>query len=144
MSCSINALIIKVCVRVGLTGSHIHAFRKTFVIKLIREGNSLDNVSKFIGHSTPTVTAKSYWVPTQEDLIKNMKMSWVLNSGNFDVDSTEASSYQTKQIQRITTIIMEGMKAKEPLEHATEIMVHQQLLEMEKKYGQTNHQIMYV
>lgn len=136
ISGTINALVKTVCKRAGLSGTHIHshAFRKTVVIKLMEEGNTLDNVSKFIGHSNPTITAKSYWVPTQEDLIKNMKMSWVLNLPDIKDESTEPSTYQTTQIQRITTIIMEGMKAKERLQHALDLMTPEQLRDMEKKW----------
>ena len=100
----------------------------------MNEGNSLEHIAKFIGHSTPCVTAKSYWVPTQEDLIKNMHMSWVIDA-NYNVsDSTSHSSYATTHLQRITCMIMEGMKAKERLQHAIDIMTTEQLYEMEKKW----------
>lgn len=59
-------LIKNIFFRADITGhnAHSHAFRKTVVIKLMSEGNSLENVSKFIGHSSSVVTAKHYWVPT--------------------------------------------------------------------------------
>lgn len=133
---AINKLIKNVCTRAGVNGTyvHSHAFRKTVVIKLMNEGNSLEHVAKFIGHSTPCVTAKSYWVPTQEDLIKNMHMSWIIDANCNVSDSTSHSSYATTHLQRITCMIMEGMKAKERLQHAIDIMTTEQLYEMEKKW----------
>lgn len=137
---TISKMIKSICKRAKVNGDHIHAhaFRKTVVVKLMSEGNTLDNVSKFIGHSNSSITARHYWTPTQSDLIKNMNMSWLLG-GNYNEGSTEyetrtLSTYNTEQIKKITQLIMEGMQAKERLEHALAIMNTRQKLAMEKKW----------
>lgn len=47
---------------------HPHVFRHTLVGKLIEVGNTLEVVSKFMGHSSPTTTANCYWIPTPQQL----------------------------------------------------------------------------
>jgi len=73
---------------------------------------------------------------TQNDLIKNMNMGWLL--GNFsskEESTTYSSSYKTQQIQQITNFIMEGMIAKERLTHALTLMNKKQLLQMEDMWS---------
>ena len=76
--------IKKICEKAGITGPHVHphAFRKTVVINLMKLGNSIDTVSKFIGHSSPDTTRNSYWVETQSDLTDNMIIPWIRTSKN--------------------------------------------------------------
>lgn len=133
---TIRRIIREICNRAGVNGDHVHthAFRKTVVVKLMAEGNTLDNVSKFIGHSSSKVTATHYWTPTQSDLIKNMNMSWLISGGDTENSSIYMSSYNTSQLQKITNIIMEGMKAKERLTHALAVMNEKQIHQMEQKW----------
>lgn len=114
---SIDNLIKAVCKRAGIEGPHVHchALRKTVTTKLMSAGNTLDHVSKFLGHSCSSITAKHYWVPTQEDLVKNMNMSWLLGNGCANGTST-ISSDQTTVMQQFASHIFEGMKAKKQLE----------------------------
>lgn len=51
---------------------HPHGFRHTLVSKLVHAGNSLDLVSKFIGHADTKTTSTYYFVPTPEELGRNM------------------------------------------------------------------------
>ena len=55
------------------TNVHPHAFRHTLVSKLIAEGNSIEIVSKFIGHSSSKMTEQHYYVPTIQQLTNNIK-----------------------------------------------------------------------
>ena len=73
-----------ICNNAGVIGSHVHphAFRKTVVINLMKLGNSIDTVSKFIGHSSPNTTRNSYWVETNSDLTDNMIIPWIRTSKN--------------------------------------------------------------
>lgn len=72
----------KVCKRANITGHHIHAhaLRKTVIVNLMKTGNHIDNVAKFIGHSCAEMTARHYWVATQDDLASNMNLSWFYRS----------------------------------------------------------------
>lgn len=130
---TINNLIHTVCKRVEINGDHVHAhaFRKTLITKLMSEGNTLDNVAKFIGHTSSFVTAKYYWTPTPEDLVKNMNMSWMIGH-NTSLTSSSSSSGNTLQMQLITQHIVEEMKAKERFKHALSILTDEQILQMEK------------
>jgi integrase/recombinase XerC len=130
---TIRRIIKNICDRAGVYGDHTHphAFRKTVVIKLMNEGNTLDSVAKFIGHSSSQITATHYWTPTQNDLIKNMNMAWLLGQKG---ESSVNSTHNTLQMKQITQLIMEGMIAKERLEHALSIMTHKQVLQMEEKW----------
>lgn len=43
-------------------------------------GNTIDTVSKFIGHSSGDITRNSYWVEAQSDLTDNMIIPWIRTS----------------------------------------------------------------
>ena len=51
---------------------HPHAFRHTIVGELIDAGNSMELVSKFMGHASVETTAVNYWVPTTLELHEKM------------------------------------------------------------------------
>lgn len=52
---------------------HPHAFRHTIVGKLVDVGNSMDVVSKYIGHSNVDTTQKFYYVKTFDEITKELK-----------------------------------------------------------------------
>lgn len=54
----------------NVTGVHVHphAFRHTLVCNLMKAGNSLEAVSKYMGHKSVSTTNSHYWVATMEDL----------------------------------------------------------------------------
>lgn len=129
---TIENIIKTICNRAGINGDHTHphAIRKTVVINLMSEGNTLDSVAKFIGHSSSNVTAKHYWTPTQNDLIKTMNLSWLVGNSITDL-SESSSSDNTNQMNKIATMIIEGVKAKKRLEHAVSLLSKEQLNKME-------------
>jgi site-specific recombinase XerD len=145
----LNDMFKAVCVRAGVSGEHVHlhACRKTVVVKLMKDGNTLENVSKFIGHKNPAVTASHYWVTTPNELVASMNISWLVgpvvcrqksfdeNNKNFDANTQDhnsgASGPSPAQIERIATSIAEGFKAQERLTHAVSLMTPQQLEKME-------------
>jgi site-specific recombinase XerD len=51
---------------------HAHAFRHTIVGTLIKCGNEMATVSKFMGHKNVDTTYRNYWVSTIKDLNANM------------------------------------------------------------------------
>ena len=52
---------------------HPHAFRHTIVGELIDAGNSMDVVSKYMGHANVSTTANNYWVPTVTELYDKLQ-----------------------------------------------------------------------
>jgi integrase len=52
---------------------HPHAFRHTIVGKLIDAGNSIEIVSKFMGHKKVDTTMRHYWIQSAEAISKNIK-----------------------------------------------------------------------
>ncbi len=67
-------IVRRLAVRAGVTNLqvHPHMFRHTLVGKLVEAGNSMDVVARFIGHGDAKTTSHFYWVPTVEDLHKQM------------------------------------------------------------------------
>lgn len=131
---AIQHVVKNVCNRAGVTGSHVHthAFRKTLVIKLMNEKNTIDDVSKFIGHSSSSITAKHYWTPTQNDLLRTMNLSWLISNNKDGTTSYDSSSFNTRQMKEIVSHIIEGLKAKERLIHAMSLMSQEQINNMNK------------
>jgi hypothetical protein len=130
---SIRRIIKNICKRAKVDGDHIHthAFRKTVVVKLMNEGNTLDNVAKFIGHSSSAITAKHYWTPTQSHLIEAMNMSWLVGG----TKTVSESTTDTTQMRKIVNHILEGLKAKKQLENAVSIMSEEQKNKMEELWN---------
>jgi len=56
------------CARV----SHPHMFRHTIVGMLMEAGNSIDIVSRFMGHSTSNITGQNYWVTNIQEINDSM------------------------------------------------------------------------
>ena len=59
----------------GITGVrvHPHAFRHTIVGQLIDAGNSMEVISKFMGHKSVDVTSNHYWVANVQELHDSIK-----------------------------------------------------------------------
>ena len=66
-----RAKIADVFKKAKIVGGHPHRFRDSFAVSLLQEGVSIENVSKLLGHSSITVTQKSYspWVKTRQDAL---------------------------------------------------------------------------
>lgn len=116
---------------------HPHMLRKTVVSNLMSAGNTLDAVSKFIGHTNTMTTAQHYWVSVNEDIIKAMNLEPLLN---FDNSTTSSSSFLYKtnisqtnstQLANIAKRVAEGIKATMILEKAKEIMSCDQINKFE-------------
>jgi integrase len=70
---------------------HPHAFRHTIVGNLIDAGNSMDKVSKWMGHSSADVTATHYHVPEIKDLHEKMNNPF---TGQFQQKMKESEDLQ--------------------------------------------------
>jgi integrase len=51
---------------------HPHLFRHTLVGKMMRAGNTIDQVSKFMGHANAAITSSAYWVESSADVARRM------------------------------------------------------------------------
>ncbi len=94
------ANIVKdICNRCGIdsTKIHVHMFRKTVVTNLMKNGNTMEKVSKFIGHSDPSTTFTFYWVPTVDDLTDHMIITWLKNTDTY-VDLKNAGQLQPANV----------------------------------------------
>jgi integrase len=70
----LNMMFRRIASRAGVHGKHVHlhSFRHTLVSKLVNANNSMDVISKFLGHNDTKTTAMYYFVPTAEELNKNL------------------------------------------------------------------------
>lgn len=69
-------IICKKC-KIRSNLAHVHAFRKTVVVRLMKEENNLDKIATFIGHKSSATTFKHYWNPSGEDMFKDMNIPWI-------------------------------------------------------------------
>lgn len=67
------------CNSAGVVGNfvHIHAFRHTLVNSLMHCGNKIENVSKYMGHSSVTTTEKYYWTDSVTNIVSTMNVPWL-------------------------------------------------------------------
>jgi hypothetical protein len=79
---SIRNKLIRITEKLGIYGHHVHphAFRHTIVNNLMAQGNKLENVSKFMGHSSISTTEQYYWTTELENIIPTMSIPWLNNS----------------------------------------------------------------
>ena len=70
----IRQILTELAKEAQIVGVHVHphAFRHTIVGKLIEAGNSMEHVSKFIGHASTDTTSTSYWVTSIKELNDQM------------------------------------------------------------------------
>jgi hypothetical protein len=76
---SISHNIKQFCNSAGVVGNfvHIHAFRHTLVNSLMSHGNRIENVSKYMGHSSVTTTEKYYWTENVTNIVSTMNVPWL-------------------------------------------------------------------
>jgi hypothetical protein len=73
--------------------THSHAFRHTLVNFLMANGNKIENVSKFMGHSSVSTTEHYYWTSGIQNIIPQMNIPWLTNKNRIaypaDIDNDE-------------------------------------------------------
>jgi integrase len=88
---TLRDLIQKLLKRAGIRGyhAHPHAFRKGVVTALLKCGNTLHSVSRFVHHKSTSVTEKSYDKRTYEEVVENMQipLEWEKNHADKPEDS---------------------------------------------------------
>ena len=72
---TIGTMVKRVADNAGILDVHVHphAFRHTIVGELIDAGNSMEIVSKYMGHRQVSTTAQNYWVPTIMELHEKLQ-----------------------------------------------------------------------
>jgi len=90
---TLSSWLLKYSSEAGIFGVrvHPHAFRHTIVGKLMDAGNSLEVVSKFMGHSNTNTTAKHYWLSDIDKLCKNMRNPF---TGSFSSEAEKKEVYE--------------------------------------------------
>ena len=78
---SVRNKLIRITESLDIYGHHVHphAFRHTIVNNLMSQGNKLENVSKFMGHSSIATTEQYYWTTELENIIPIMNIPWLNN-----------------------------------------------------------------
>lgn len=70
----------RVCKRVGeragVKGLHPHTLRRTYGSALINDGLRLEVISKLLGHSSTTITEKSYAALLDETIAREAMAVW--------------------------------------------------------------------
>ena len=95
---SVRNKLIRITETLDIYGHHVHphAFRHTIVNDLMSKGNKLENVSKFMGHSSISTTEQFYWTTELENIIPTMNIPWLNENKTFaypedigDIDEKE-------------------------------------------------------
>jgi integrase len=69
-------LVKRVGEHAGIEGLHPHMLRRTYGSQLINEGLRLEVISKLLGHSTTTITEKSYAALLDETIAREAMAVW--------------------------------------------------------------------
>lgn len=89
---TVNNILRRACRRARIHGRHVHChahdildhkvvvlpgMRKFVVCRLMRANNSIESVSKFLGHRAMNTTFQTYWDVTAQELVKEMNIPWL-------------------------------------------------------------------
>ena len=77
---------------------HPHAFRHTLVGKLIEVGNSMEQVSKYMGHKSVDITERYYYISTAQQLNDHMILPFT--EGFTEKRTREAEDLELMTIKR--------------------------------------------
>jgi integrase len=88
----------RIALKAGIESDHIHPhiFRHSLVSRLRKAGNSIEVVSKFLGHDSVDVTMKYYWLDRIEDLVEHMKHPMMGTHHS----KAEEEEYEYEQLER--------------------------------------------
>jgi integrase len=95
----------KLAQRAGVKGMHVHpqAFRHTIVDTMVDHGVPMDDISRFLGHSSVSTTMKNYWTSDIKRLVGTMQDPFGENLEAATAD-VELALYRTKKQQVIEII----------------------------------------
>lgn len=115
---SLRSLVNTMLQRASITGhhAHAHAFRKGVVTLLLKQGNPLHVVSRFVHHKSTAVTEKSYDKRTYEEVTEQMRvpMQWEKQQPEVDCDDpmpADADATSTTHSAGVSTTYMVATSA---------------------------------
>lgn len=78
-SSTVRNIFVRICQKSCIPShlSHCHAIRKFVVCELMRAGNSIEQVSKWLGHASVNTTYNHYWDISTNELSSQMKIPWL-------------------------------------------------------------------
>lgn len=85
-SISIQKMFYNWCRNANLKGKefHIHSLRHNYAYLLLQSGNSLEMVSKCLGHSNVSTTTNYYLKESTMDVLKRSNVPWIKQTQNID------------------------------------------------------------
>jgi integrase len=88
--------------------THSHAFRHTLVNHLMANGNKIENVSKFIGHSSVATTEQYYWTDNIQNIIPQMNIPWLTNRNRiaYPEDMSDEDEDEDLSTEMLVNIIL--------------------------------------
>ena len=95
---TINRYKINACKKANLRSITLHQFRHSHATLLLQNGIIINEISRRLGHSNPSITLNVY---THTDLSQEKRVSTTLNSLRFNLFNT--ISYKFKQFIFIIT-----------------------------------------
>jgi integrase len=105
--------LIRITDSLGIYGHHVHphAFRHTIVNNLMSNGNKLENVSKFMGHSSIATTEQYYWTTELENIIPIMNIPWLNSYKNcaYPDDENDENEEEEEQSVELSTDLLVGI-----------------------------------
>ena len=84
----LRSWLAKLATRAGITGQHVtvHSFRRYVVTTLLESRNSMEYVSRYIGHMSANTTSR-YWITSPFQLVSQMNIPWSRDAGQ-ETDTT--------------------------------------------------------
>ena len=79
---TVRKIFQDLCAAGNLSGKHLHphALRHSYAHILLESGNSVDIVSKLLGHTSSTTTEKFYLKENASDIAKRANIPWLNNT----------------------------------------------------------------
>lgn len=142
-------VVKRLLARAGITGpqAHAHAFRKGVVTALLKEGNTLHSVSRFVHHKSSAVTEKSYDKRTYAEVVDKMiiPLQWRQSEAVDDIaeqdvappeeEEATTTSGSVSSANRVAAMaLMDEMAANERLRQENEILVSLLTPEQRRRY----------
>jgi integrase len=96
---NISHKVKQFCNSAGVVGNfvHVHAFRHTLVNSLMKFGNKIENVSKYMGHSSVSTTEKYYWTDNVTNIVSSMNVPWLTKRTALPRGLVESHDDQTER-----------------------------------------------
>ena len=108
---SVRNKLVRITEKLGIHGQHVHphAFRHTIVNNLMARGNKLENVSKFMGHSSISTTEQYYWTTELENILPTMNIPWLNGSNGVPSNISNIDDPDGELVEHISVDLLVGI-----------------------------------